>query len=98
MKKITVLLIVSFFLTANLMAQPQYYNTNTGTSSNSFPFNVTGGKAVNSLFLAGEFINPTPLPPGQQITKVYFRTSTAATKTYTNLHILLARLAKPCLQ
>ncbi len=91
MKKFTILFIVFFLFTASLMSQPQYYNTNTGTSSNSFPFNMSGGKAVNSLFLAGEFIQPAPLPPGQQITKVYFRTSTAATKTYTNLHVLMAQ-------
>jgi len=72
-------------------AQPQYYNLNTGTSSNSFPFTVAGGKAVNSLFLAGEFNQPTPLPPGQQITTVYLRTSTAGTRTFTNLHILMAQ-------
>ncbi len=91
MKKNSFLFFVSLLLTGVLLSQPQYYNTNTGTSSNSFPFNVTGGKAVNSLFLAGEFIQPTPLPPGQQINRVYFRTSTAATKTYTNLHILMAQ-------
>jgi len=33
---------------------PIYYNINNGTSSNTFPFNISGGKAVNSLFLAGE--------------------------------------------
>jgi Ni,Fe-hydrogenase III small subunit len=70
---------------------PQYYNLNTGTASNTFPFNTGGGKAVNSLFLAGEFSNPTPLPAGQAITKVYFRTSTAGTSTYTNLQILMAQ-------
>ncbi len=91
MKKNYFLFFVSFLLTGALLSQPQYYNTNTGTSSNSFPFNVATGKAVNSLFLAGEFLQPSPLPPGQQITKVYFRTSTAATKTYTNLHILMAQ-------
>ena len=92
MKKTMFLFILMFALTAFISAQtPMYYNYNTGTTSNSFPFNVTGGKAVNSLFLAGEFSNPTPLPTGQRITAVYFRTSTAATKTYTNLHILLAQ-------
>ena len=93
MKKfIYTLLILTCIFALNLNAQtPMYYNLNTGTSSNSFPFNVSGGKAVNSLFLAGEFSNPTPLPAGQQITAVYFRTSTAGTRSYTNLHILLAQ-------
>jgi hypothetical protein len=86
------ILIFTFIFALNLPAQtPMYYNLNTGTSSNSFPFNMSGGKAVNTLFLANEFINPTPLPPGQQITAVYFRTSTAGTRTYTNLHILMAQ-------
>ena len=91
MKKSYFILFISIFLAANLMAQPQYYTSNTGTSSNSFPFNMSGGKAVNSLILAGEFINPTPLPPGQKITRVYFRTNTTGTRTYTNLHICLAQ-------
>ena len=91
-KVIYTLLILTCVFALNLQAQtPMYYNSNTGTSSNSFPFNMSGGKAINILFLANEFINPTPLPPGQQITAVYFRTSTAGTRAYTNLHILLAQ-------
>ena len=84
--------LVLFILSSSLIAQtPQYFNTNTGTSSNSFPFNMAGGKAVNSLFLAGEFNQPSPLPDGQRITAVYFRTSTAGTRIFTNLHILMAQ-------
>jgi hypothetical protein len=70
---------------------PIYYNFNNGTSANSFPFNVSSGKAVNSLFLAGEINQPTPIPSGYSFDKVYFRTSNAGTRTYTNLHILLAQ-------
>jgi hypothetical protein len=92
MKKAVTLFVTLFLLTAMLSAQtPQYYNLNTGTTNNSFPFNVTGGKAVNSLFLPGDFANPTPLPAGQQITKIYFRTGNALTTTFTNLHILMAQ-------
>ncbi len=92
MKKAITLFVLLFVFSSLMFAQtPQYYTSNTGTSSNSFPFNMAGGKAVNSLILAGEFINPTPLPAGQQITAVYFRTSTAGTRSYTNLHILLAQ-------
>jgi len=93
MKKVIFALIVFLCIfTVNIQAQtPMYYNLNTGTSSNSFPFNTAGGKAINILFLANEFINPTPIPAGQQITAVYFRTSTAGTRAYTNLHILLAQ-------
>ena len=90
-KSAATFLILLLGLVAGSLAQPQYYNLNTGTSSNSFPFTVAGGKAVNSLFLAREFNQPTPLPPGQQITTVYLRTSTAGTRTFTNLHILMAQ-------
>jgi hypothetical protein len=83
---------VLFFLTTVLVAQtPQYYTSNTGTSSNSFPFNVAGGKAVNSLILAGELSQPSPVPPGQQITTVYFRHSTTTSRVLTNFHILMAQ-------
>jgi hypothetical protein len=93
MKKVIFALIVFLCIfTLNIQAQtPMYYNLNTGTSSNSFPFNTAGGKAINILFLANEFVNPTPLPTGQRITAVYFRTSTAGTRVYTNLQILLAQ-------
>jgi hypothetical protein len=52
---------------------------------------MSAGKAVNSLFLAGDIAQPTPVPAGQQITAVYFRTSTTGTRAYTNLHILMAQ-------
>ncbi len=92
MKKVIPILFVFILFAVNSFSQtPQYYNLNTGTSSNSFPFNVTGGKAVNSLFLAGEFNQPSPVPPGQRITKVYFRHSTTTSRVFTNLHILMAQ-------
>jgi N-acetylneuraminic acid mutarotase len=92
LKNAAAFLIALLTLTFTAFAQtPQYYNTNTGASSNSFPFDVAGGKAVNSLFLAGEFIQPHPCPPGQKITTVYFRTSSTGTRTYTNLHILMGQ-------
>ncbi|MCE1165724.1 MAG: T9SS type A sorting domain-containing protein [Bacteroidetes bacterium] len=93
MKKMYLLLL--FILSGtylNLIAQtPQYYNLNTGTSSNSFPFNMAGGKAVNTLILPGEINQPTPVPSGMMITKIYFRHSGTGTRVYTNLHILLAQ-------
>jgi hypothetical protein len=86
------LLIIVFLCAGELTAQtPQYYNFNTGSSGNSFPFNMAGGKAVNSLFAPGEFNQPTPIPPGQKITTVYFRHSGAGTRTYTDLRILMAQ-------
>lgn len=82
-----------FFLSLTVTAQtPQYYNyNNVGGSSNTFPFGQTAGKAVNWLFLAGNFNQPTPLPPGNQISKVYFLISSGGTRTYTNLHILMTQ-------
>jgi hypothetical protein len=91
-KVIYTLLILTCVFALNLQAQtPQYYNYNNGTSANSFPFNMSAGKAINSLFLAGELNQPTPVPAGQQITTVYFRTGSAGTRAFTNLHILMAQ-------
>jgi hypothetical protein len=92
MKKIILLLFFSLLYAVNLHSQtPQYYNSNTGTSINVFPFAQSGGKAVNSLFRAGEFNQPSPVPAGQRITKIYFRMASATSRTYTKLHILLAQ-------
>ncbi len=92
MKKITVFFIVCFLFAVNLFPQtPQYYNyNNVGASSNTFPFGQTAGKAVNWIFLGGDFNQPTPAPSGY-ITKVYFFITTGGTRTYTNLHILMAK-------
>jgi hypothetical protein len=43
------------------------------------------------LFLAGEFNQPSPVPSGMQITKVYFRHSTTTSRVLTNFHILMAQ-------
>ena len=70
--KLILLLII--FLSFNLTAQtPQYYNfENVGSSNNSFPFGQAAGKLVDWLFLPGEINQPSPLPAGNQIIKVYF--------------------------
>jgi hypothetical protein len=70
---------------------PQYYNINDGAVSNTFPFNRPLGKAVNTIFLPGDFNNPSVLPAGKQITKVYFRISTGGTRVFTDLRILLTQ-------
>ncbi|MFC2093676.1 T9SS type A sorting domain-containing protein [Bacteroidota bacterium] len=77
-------------VTTSLLAQPMHYNYTTG-SGNTFPLGQTNGKFVNWLFLPGAFNTPTPCPPGQEITKVYVRMYGTGTRTYTNLHILMAQ-------
>ncbi len=91
MRKLTFLALSLAVFTASLISQPQYYNyQNVGSSSNTFPFGQSAGKAVNWLFLAGDFNQPTPAPAGN-ITKVYFYITTGGTRTFTNLHILMAQ-------
>jgi len=86
-----VVMLISLF-GVNLMAQtPQYYNSNSGSSQNSFPFNMAAGKAVNWLILPGELSLPTPVPVNKKITKVYFRAGTAGAPTCTNFEILMAQ-------
>ncbi len=75
-------------LTANLFSQPQYYNfQNVGSSNNSFPFNVAAGKEVQWLIPANSLNQPSPVPAGNQITKMYFYTTSAASPTFTQLMI-----------
>lgn len=77
--------------TRNISVYPEYYNLNNGTSSNGFPFAQTSGKAVNTLIRANEIVYPDTIPEGQQIKTVHFRMSTAGTRIFTNLHILIAQ-------
>lgn len=86
---VTLLLLI---VSVSFAQMPQYYNyNNVGSSSNTFPLGQTAGKAVQWLFLAGELNQPTPLPPGQQITTVYLFITTGGTRTYTQLQILMAQ-------
>ncbi len=77
-------------LAGSLLAQPMHYNALTG-AGNTFPLGQPGGKAVNWLFPAGAFNQPIPVPPGQEITKIYVRMYGTGTRAYTNLHILMAQ-------
>jgi hypothetical protein len=44
---------------------PDYYNYNTnGSTNNSFPLNIAGGKDVQLLYLPGDFNQPSPAPAG----------------------------------
>ena len=88
-------LLLSFLflvLAGSLLAQPTHYNwQNVGTSSNTFPFGQSAGKAVNWLFLPNSLINPIPVPSGMEITKVYWWWTSGGSRTYTNFHILMAQ-------
>ncbi|MFA5404561.1 MAG: T9SS type A sorting domain-containing protein [Ignavibacteria bacterium] len=91
-KSVLVHLVLICVFALSLQAQtPQYYNINDGYVSNSFPFNRPLGKAVNTLFMPGDFNQPTALPAGKKITKIYFRISVGGTRTFTDLRILLAQ-------
>lgn len=75
-----------FFLSAAYAQPPQYVNTSTLGSSNSFPLNAASG-GINKcqwLFAPGEFINSTI----GNITKIYLRPSAASSSvTYSDLTI-----------
>jgi trimeric autotransporter adhesin len=90
-KAAATVLILMLAFSVNSMADPMYYNYNNGISSNSFPFNVSNGKAVNWLILPGELSQPTPVPAGKQITDVYFFLSSSGSATYSNLTIKMAQ-------
>jgi len=101
MKKVSLLyfipalfgMILLFAFSADSPAQtPQYYNyQQVGASNNSFPFGQAAGKGVQWLFLPGDFNQPTPVPAGNNITKIYYWVSGAGTRTYTDLVVLMAK-------
>jgi hypothetical protein len=71
-------------------ASPPFYNYNTGTSVNTFPFGQSGGKEVQWLVLANEFNQPSPAPQGY-ITTLYFYMGSTATVRFTSLLIKLGK-------
>ena len=80
-------------LWSNLAAQtPDYYNyENVGTDINSFPLNVSTGKAVEWLFLSGDFNQPTPLPSGCELVNVYFYIGQGGSGSFNNFVIMMAQ-------
>ena len=71
---------------------PQFYNySNVGTSSNSFPLGQSAGKQVQSIFLAGDFNQPNAVSAGNQITDIYIFITTAGTRTFTDLTVMMAQ-------
>ncbi|MCI0472244.1 MAG: T9SS type A sorting domain-containing protein [Ignavibacteria bacterium] len=93
---ISVLFMALFTANLNLKAQtPQFFNSNVGTSYNSFPLNVAAGKMVQTLVAAGEFSQPSPAPSGN-ITKFYILISPGyplGPATYTSFRILFSQAA-----
>jgi hypothetical protein len=88
---VTFLFLIFTFVSISLAQVPQYYNYNTGTSLNIFPFGQPAGKEVQWLVLANDFNQPAPLSAGNTITKLYFYMGSAATVTFTDLTIKLGQ-------
>jgi hypothetical protein len=92
MKKIITFLVFSFFITACLTAQPQYYNANSGGIGNSLPFGslAASGYMTQWLIGPGEYILPSPAPAGN-ITGFYIWMATTGSGTYTQLTIKMGQ-------
>lgn len=89
--KLVVFLFILFFSVSSYSQTPQYYNYNVTGNTNSFPFNIAGGKEVQVLFLPGDFAQPTPAPAGN-ITAVSFRlAANLGPYTYTNAYIKMGQ-------
>lgn len=71
---------------------PQYYNYDTQGGGNSFIWNQPGGKAIQLLYLPGDFNQPSPAPAGY-ITSLSFRINESypLNSTYTDLTIKLGQ-------
>lgn len=84
------LLIAGFSMPA--AAQPQFYNySGSGNGSNNFPFNVSGGKDVQLLYLAGEFNQPSPAPAGNITTIYIWMNAGFGPATYTDFTLKLGQ-------
>ena len=66
---------------------PQYYNYNTITETNSFPFNIDLGKQVQLLYLAGDFSQPTPAPAGTIVSLSFIMAEDLGPYTYSDMVI-----------
>lgn len=89
--RILLILLFTFLFFKGVSAQPQYYNFNTGGSSNNFPFNVTLGKEIQVLYAPGTFASPMPAPQGL-ITHFFLRASTTANaNTFTDVVIKMGQ-------
>lgn len=82
-------------ISCNLYSQtPQYFNANAGGIGNSLPFGSLAASGYKSQWLIGpgEYIQPSPAPPGD-ITKLYIYMSSSGSGTYTNLTIMMGQAA-----
>jgi hypothetical protein len=87
----TAIFTLLFSFISNTFSQPQYYNYNTSAADNSFPFNIAGGKMIQTLIIPGGFNQPVPSPNGN-ITSIFFAISATyplGPVTYTNFRILV---------
>jgi N-acetylneuraminic acid mutarotase len=82
---------ILIIITSSVLSQPQYYNFNTTTGGNSFPFNISTGKMVQWLVAPGEFNQPSSAPPGN-ITRVWFLMGgTVSNRIFNQLYIRMGR-------
>lgn len=86
-RNVSAFLVLLLALTATAFTQ-QFYNYNTGGAANTFPFGTlpATGKTTQTLYLPGEFNNPSA-PPAGNITKIYYRAASTGSGTYTSLKI-----------
>ena len=80
------LITVSFLFQVRAQA-PQFATGTTNAPSNSFPFNSTGGKSLQSLILPGELTGAY----FGNITKVYFQGTASSSGTYNGLTIKMGQ-------
>ncbi len=83
MRKILLFVTLLSFCVNSFAQTPTYIRSASG-ANNSFPFNTTSSNMVQNLFYASDFV-PT-LPMGT-ITKIYYKSATTTTSTFSNVTI-----------
>ena len=89
MKKLYSLLFV-LFGAVGVWAQPTYFNNNTASPSNSFPWSTGAGKGTQSLFEANTF----PGAYAGNITTCYWKVTPNITSTFTQLQVRISQTAQ----
>ena len=90
MRKLYILILM---LVIGLTSEAQnYWNVLPAAGANVFPFNTNPGtgKKVQWLVAAGEFVLPSPVGAGNNITGIWFRPNAACNATYTTLTVRMA--------